>query len=210
MKDLIILGGGVHAAEMAEIVERVNREKKTWNLLGFLARKPEDAGKEFNGTPVLGTFGDAPKFGKASFAASNHNKLPWPLPVAMDKVVSLVDPGAFVSRTAQVGRGCVVYPGCFIGLQAKLGDLVFLLANSVLNHDVVLEDRVIVTSGVVLAGGVHVEENCYLGQSCSIREKLRIGKGSLVGMGAVVVKDVPADCVVAGNPAKKLKDRPKP
>jgi sugar O-acyltransferase (sialic acid O-acetyltransferase NeuD family) len=210
MKDLIILGGGVHAAEMVEIIERVNQEKKTWNLLGFLARKPEDVGKKFNDMPVLGTYENASKFGDASFAASNYNKLPWPLPVPMDKLISLVDPSAFVSRTAKVGRGCVVYPGCFIGLQAKLGDLVFLLANSVLNHNVVLEDRVIVTSGVVLAGGVHVEENCYLGQSCSIREKLRIGKGSLVGMGAVVVKDVPADCIVAGNPARKLKDRPKP
>jgi hypothetical protein len=38
MKDLVILGGGVHAAEMVEIVGRINRVKKTWNLLGLIGR----------------------------------------------------------------------------------------------------------------------------------------------------------------------------
>lgn len=208
MKDLVILGAGVHSAEMVEIVGRINREKKTWNLLGFIGRNPNDVGKAFNQVPVLGTFDKFPRLKKGVlFAASNHNKLPQPLPVDLKKLVNLVDPSAFVSRTAVLGRGCVIYPGCFVGLQAKLGDLVFMLSNSVLNHDVVLGNRVIVTSGVTLAGGVKVEENCYLGQACTIREKVTVGRGALVGMGAVVVKDVPAGSVVAGNPARKLRDR---
>ena len=57
------------------------------------------------------------------------------------------------------------------------------------------------TSGVRLAGGVHVEADCYLGQACTIRQNLRIGRRSLIGMGAVVLKDVPEESVMAGNPA---------
>ena len=60
---------------------------------------------------------------------------------------------------------------------------------------------------MTLAGAVHVEEGCYLGQTCSGRQHLRIGKGSLIGLGAVVIKDVPPNCVMVGNPARKLKDR---
>lgn len=205
MKDLIILGTGVHAAEMVEIVHRVNADKKTWNLLGFLSHDKAQKGRSFNQTPVLGSYGEREAFPGAFFIPSN--KWDRSLSLPMDRVASLVDPTTFVSRTSQIGRGVVLYPHCFVGLQAHLGDFVFSLSHSVFNHDVVLEKGVIVTSGVTLAGGVHVEEGCYLGQGSTVREKLRIGKGSLIGMGAVVTKDVPPNSVMAGSPAKKLKDR---
>jgi sugar O-acyltransferase (sialic acid O-acetyltransferase NeuD family) len=208
MKDLVILGGGVHAAEMVEIVGRVNQVKKTWNLLGLISRNSEDVGKSFNQTPVLGIFEKMPRFKKnVCFVTANHNKLPEQLPVPFSQLTSLVDPSAFVSRTAMLGKGCVIYPGCFIGLQAKLGNYIFMLSNSVINHDVILENKVLVNSGVVLAGGVHVGENAYLGQACSIRERLKIGRESLIGMGAVVIKDVPVGSVVVGNPARELRKK---
>lgn len=205
MKDLIILGTGVHGAEMVEIVHRVNAGKKTWNLIGFLSFDKSQKGQSFNQTPVLGSFDDIPSFTDALFIPNNKWNRSIPLP--MDRVASLIDPSTFVSRTAQIGKGVVLYPHCYVGLQAKIGDFVFSLSNSVMNHDVVLETGVIVTSGVMLAGSVHVEEGCYLGQACTVREKLRIGKGSLIGMGAVVVKNVEPNSVMVGSPAKKLKDR---
>ena len=55
MKDLIILGTGVHAGEMAEIVERINKVQPTWNLLGFITPSESKVGEIFNGYPVLGT-----------------------------------------------------------------------------------------------------------------------------------------------------------
>ena len=45
------------------------------------------------------------------------------------------------------------------------------------------------------------------GTGCTVRQYLRIGKDSFIGMGAVVVRDVPPNAVMAGNPARKLKDR---
>ncbi|HXL73242.1 MAG TPA: NeuD/PglB/VioB family sugar acetyltransferase [bacterium] len=208
MKDLVILGGGVHAAEMVEIVGRINQDKKTWNLLGLIGRKNEDVGKLFNQTPVLGVFEKMPRFKRnVYFAAANHNKLPERISVPFSQLISLVDPSAFVSRTAVIGKGCVIYPGCFIGLQVKLGDFIFILSNSVINHDVVLENKVLVNSGVTLAGGVHVGKNSYLGQACTIRERLKIGRESLVGMGAVVIKNVPPHSVMIGNPAREMRKR---
>mgnify|MGYP001570233007 CR=1 FL=1 len=46
-----------------------------------------------------------------------------------------------------------------------------------------------------------------LGQGCAVRQHLRIGRNSMIGMGAVVIKDVPPNCVMAGNPARKLRDK---
>jgi sugar O-acyltransferase (sialic acid O-acetyltransferase NeuD family) len=205
MRDLFILGVGVHGAEMAEIVERINRVQPIWNLLGFLAPDSRHVGTVRNGVPVLGSLEQLEEYPHACLIADNEWSRDLPVPRA--RMVSLVDPSAFVSRTATLGSGCVLYPHCFVGLNAQLGNDIFCLSGSILNHDVVLEDRVVIASGVSLAGSVHVEADCYLGQSCTIRQELRIGRGSMIGMGAVVVKDVAPNSVIVGNPGRKLRDR---
>lgn len=205
VRDLLILGVGVHAAEMAEIVERVDTAKPTWRLLGFIAPEKKHVGEQQNGYPILGAIDQLPEYPDACLVPAYG----WPQSPTLPRVrlITLVDPTAFVSRTAAIGAGCVLYPHCFVGLHATIGDYVFCLSSSVINHDVVLEDQVTVASGVSLAGSVHVEADCYLGQACTIRESVRIGRGSLIGMGAVVVKDVPPNSVIVGNPGRRLRDR---
>jgi len=52
---------------------------------------------------------------------------------------------------------------------------------------------------------VIIEDNVWLATRCTILKGVRIGKGSVVAAGAVVTKDVPANCVVAGVPARIIK-----
>jgi len=208
VRDLLILGTGVHASEMVEIVDRINREKRTWNLLGFLSSDEKNVGRESNGFSVLGskeTIGDYPD---ACFVPDNDFPRDFKLP--KERLVSIIDPTTFVSRTATIGRGCVIYPHCYVGLNAKVGDYVFSLTGTVINHDDVVEDRVVFASAATLAGSVHVESDCYMGQSCTVRQLLRIGRGCLIGMGAVIVRDVPPNSVMVGNPARRLRDRQPP
>ena len=207
MRDLIILGTGVHGAEMAEIAERASNAGAPWRLRGFVApeRHADMVGTTINGYPVLGTRSALERYSGCCVVPDNEYGQPVDLP--RERIATLVDPSAFVSRAANIGAGCVIYPHCYVGLRASLADFVFMLAGAVINHDDVLEDRVVVCSGVTLAGGVHVEAGCYLGQACTVRQNLRIGRASLVGMGAVVTKDVDPGTVVAGNPARKLRDK---
>ncbi len=203
-RDLLILGTGVHAGEMVEIVERVNGCRPTWRLLGLVGADGT-SGAELNGAKVLGGPDVIPKHPDAALVPDNE----WPRDIELpnERLVSLVDPTVFVSRTATIGPGCVIYPNCFVGLRARIGGRVFSLSGCIINHDVVIEERCVLASAVTLAGHVHVEVDCYLGQSCTVRQYTRIGRGSLVGMGAVVVKDVEPGTVVAGCPARRLKDR---
>jgi len=205
LRDLIILGGGVHSAEMVEIVERINRSAPTWNLVGCLSPHESRAGDERNGCPILGTAEAISRYPNAAFVPDNEWKLPLP---RSDRLVSLIDPSVFLARSARIGPGCVVYPNGFIGFDASLGERVFCLSGAVINHHCGIGDRVVLASCVTLAGHVTVEQDCYLGQSCSVKQYVRIGTGCLVGMGAVVIRDVPAGSTVVGNPGRALQRPP--
>lgn len=54
-------------------------------------------------------------------------------------------------------------------------------------------------------GGVVVEDYARIGANSTILPGVRIGRNSLIGAGSVVVKDVPENSVVVGNPARIIK-----
>jgi acetyltransferase EpsM len=205
MPDLLILGINPHAVEMGEIVARINREEQTWNLLGFVSASGHKVGEELIGFPVLG-LEDAMEYYPTAFVVPEYD---WPQKseIPRQRLASLIDPSAFVSKTAHIGLGCVIYPNCYVGAFAHIGDFLFCLSGSVINHNDIIEDRVTLTSGAIIAGDVHVEADCYLGQSCTLREMLRIGRGSLIGMGCVVLHNVAPNSVMVGNPARRLRIR---
>lgn len=207
MNELIILGAGPHACEMADLVAQINAVGPVWQLRGFLVPESESALVGTRLVPdhvVLGTYADIGNWPAAQLAWAFDCAFP---DFPAQRVATLIAPSATIAATATVGKGCVIYPNCFVGHKARVGDRVFVLAGSVINHDVVIEDDVTLATHVALAGSVHVETGCYLGQSCTVRQELRIGAGATVGMGAVVVGDVAAGVVVAGNPARPLADR---
>ena len=53
---------------------------------------------------------------------------------------------------------------------------------------------------------VRIGDNVWVGDSAVICKGVNIGDNSIVGAGAVVASDVPANCIVAGNPAVKIRD----
>jgi sugar O-acyltransferase (sialic acid O-acetyltransferase NeuD family) len=207
MKDLIILGVGEHAMEMAEIVERVNALRPTWRMLGYIASQRQSGlvNSRLNEYQVLGTPDIISSFPEAHFVPSVvfHDVLNLP----PGRMVSLIDPTAYVPRTSHIGPGSVIYPHCFVGGHTSTGERLFMLSGGVLNHDNVIGNNVCVCAHATTAGYVSVEDGCYLGQACAIRQHLRIGRDSLIGMGAVVIRDVPPNSVMVGNPAHKLRDR---
>lgn len=69
-------------------------------------------------------------------------------------------------------------------------------------HGVQVGRNSLVIAHALVAGSVEIGENAWIGPSSAIRQKLKIGDNALVGLGSVVVKNVEANTVVAGNPAK--------
>jgi acetyltransferase-like isoleucine patch superfamily enzyme len=55
------------------------------------------------------------------------------------------------------------------------------------------------------SGTVIIEDNVFIGVNSVVLRNVRIGRNSIIGAGSVVTQDVPPNVVVAGNPARILR-----
>jgi sugar O-acyltransferase (sialic acid O-acetyltransferase NeuD family) len=121
----------------------------------------------------------------------------------------LIHPTACVSLFAKVGQGVfigansVISPGCVIM------DHVFIHNGVTVGHDTILHDYVRLNPGCHIAGHVEIFDKAMIGLGAIVIEELVIGKGAVVAAGAVVIKDVKEKILIAGVPAivKKVYNR---
>ncbi len=52
---------------------------------------------------------------------------------------------------------------------------------------------------------IEIGNNCWIGGGVIILPGITIGDGTVIGAGSVVTKDIPSDCVAAGNPCKVIR-----
>lgn len=89
-----------------------------------------------------------------------------------------------------------------IGDDVQLGPGVHIYTAS---HPLDPEER---ANGVEFAFPVKIGSNVWIGGHSTILPGVTIGNNSIIGAGSLVNKDVPANVVVAGNPAKVIKEIP--
>ena len=52
----------------------------------------------------------------------------------------------------------------------------------------------------------HIGKNCFIGANAIIMCGITIGDECIIGAGAIVTKNIPDNCIVAGNPARIIKE----
>lgn len=97
--------------------------------------------------------------------------------------------GVLISRRAQLDRG-INPKGIHIGSDTRVTGGVLILA-----HD---DCRRLKTN-------TYIGNRCFIGARSIIMPGIRIGDEVVVGAGSVVTKDVPSNCIVAGNPARIIR-----
>jgi tetrahydrodipicolinate N-acetyltransferase len=125
-----------------------------------------------------------------------------------------IEPGSFIREKVDIGEHVIVMMGAVINIGAVIGAGTMVDMNAVVGARAIVGRDCHIGAGAVLAGvleppsaaPVVIEDEVLIGANAVVLEGCRVGRGSVVAAGAVVTGDVPELVVVAGQPARRIKD----
>jgi sugar O-acyltransferase (sialic acid O-acetyltransferase NeuD family) len=118
----------------------------------------------------------------------------------------VIHPASVVSPSARIAPGGLIGPGAVIGSNAACGR--FFIANRVASagHDCIFGDFCTIGPSSAICGACVLEDGVYVGAGAVLLPKVRIGSNAVIAAGAVVTRDVASCTMVAGNPAKVIRE----
>ncbi len=173
-----------------------------------------------NGEPVLPGDPEAPKLREASFITKE-------LLVKMNQSSDPAEIRKLLSQItdSEIDESVAVFTPLYInyGKNTRIGKNVFINFDCVFLDlgKITIEDNVLIAPKVCLLseghpispndrpslvpGHIHIKQNVWIGAGAMILSGVTIGENAVVAAGAVVSKDVEANTVVGGIPAKLIK-----
>ncbi len=126
-----------------------------------------------------------------------------------------IEPGAILRDQVEIGDGAVIMMGAVVNIGAVVGPGTMIDMGAVLGGRATVGARCHVGAGAVLAGVIEpasakpvvVDDDVLIGANAVLLEGVHVGRGAVVAAGAVVLSDVSPDTVVAGVPARVVKQK---
>mgnify|MGYP005804002837 CR=1 FL=1 len=184
MGDLLILGAGQYGAVVKEIAQAMG----CFDKISFL--------DDNSGTKAIGRLSELERFsGEYEYAipaigdADVRLSLLERAEKAAYKIPIIISPKAYVSPSAQMGKGTVIEPLAGVHANAEIGIAAYISMGAVVNHNAVVGDGCHVDNNAVVMSGAEVPSRIKVEPGAVVKRRYNVfnmdGKGGLAIDGAV-------------------------
>ena len=126
-----------------------------------------------------------------------------------------IEPGAIIREQVEIGKNAVIMMGAVINIGAVVGEGTMIDMGAILGGRATVGKNCHIGAGAVLAGVIEpasavpvvIEDGVLVGANAVVVEGVHVGRNAVVAAGSVVLEDVPENAVVAGVPARVIKQK---
>lgn len=211
MKDLIIVGAGGFGREVAWIIETINENEPTWNILGFVDDDVSLIGCIIGNYKILGdTNYPITKNVNIIIAIADTRIRRDIYEKYRDKNLlfpSLIHPKAEISKSTNVGFGSIICSNSVISVNSILGNFVIIDWNTTIGHDSTIGDFCTIFPSANISGNITIGTEVVVGSNSFLKQGIGVVSNVYIGAGAVVLKTIDYRGTYVGNPAKLLENK---
>jgi sugar O-acyltransferase (sialic acid O-acetyltransferase NeuD family) len=146
------------------------------------------------------------------FACVGHNgireKIHTQLSQFLGDPINAIHPSAVISASVKMGEGVMIAANATLNPMVHIGKGVICNTSTSIDHECIIGDFCHIAPGAVLCGNVQIGRSSFIGANSVIKQGIVIGNNVTIGAGTVVIKDIPDNTTVVGNPAKTLVPKP--
>ena len=133
----------------------------------------------------------------------------------MKDIPARIEPGAIIREQVEIGKNAVIMMGAVINIGAVIGEGTMIDMGAILGGRATVGKNCHIGAGAVLAGVIEpasakpviIEDGVLVGANAVVVEGVHVGANAVVAAGSVVLEDVPDNAVVAGVPARVIKQK---
>lgn len=118
--------------------------------------------------------------------------------------MNVIHGSAIIGKNVKMGVGCMVGTFSKIDCDAEIGDFVSIQDHCDIGHDTKVASWSILDCYSFLGGFSSIGESVTMHTRSTLIPKKHIGDNSVINAGSVVIRNVPDDSLMMGNPAKQL------
>lgn len=206
---LLIVGAGGLGRGVAALIETINTQKPTWDLIGFVDDDASMHERTVSGYPVCGDVNWLARQNDCSFViAIGDSQVRQHIASQLEhsdvESATLIHPSVSNHWTTEIASGTVVYEGVAADVNLQIGPHTILNFNCTIGHDSKLDSFVTLHPGVHVSGSAQLDVGVTMGAGSVVLPETKIGANSTVGAGAIVTEDLPPNCTAVGAPARPL------
>jgi sugar O-acyltransferase (sialic acid O-acetyltransferase NeuD family) len=215
MKNIVLIGGGNQVQYTIDIVEKENKYK----IVGIIDSIKE-IGTQLYGYTIIGRQEDLNELINTynidgGIISIGDNWSRYYVYESIKKIkpdfqyVNAIHPSISIGNNVTLGVGIVAMAGCIINPGSVIGNFCFFATGAQIEHDCIIDDYASVSAGSVMGGHVKLGKLSAITLGVTVVDRISIGENTVIGAGSVVLKSLPDDVLVYGNPAKIIRNREK-
>lgn len=211
MEKIVIVGAGGFGREVEWLINRINKVKPTYEIVGF-ADDGKEKGEQVGHSEVIYTTEELSKvneelniviaIGNAKVRKMIAEKL-----LVNDKLSfpNIIDPAVIYDDDEVIlGDGNIICGGTIMTVNISIGNFNIINLDCTIGHDDILKDYITIYPSVNVSGNVVVENCVEIGTGTQIIQGLSIRDNVIIGASAAVVKNIVEEGTYVGVPVKRL------